>query len=321
MQQLFDGVYLLEGEVGGRPLQLIYLKGETASLLMDTGCAHDPSKFISPQIEQTGSSIAELTWCLNTHPDVDHTGGNYELKQLAPHTILACGEADRHICQGPESLMLYRYDVYRADHQIFYQGNTRAWVERESGRPQPIEVTFRGGEHIRLSPDWEVELILVPGHSKGHLAIYDPLHVALYGADAIHGKGCRGLDGTMKLCPTYENVDDYLGTISLIERLPVSTYVGCHWPISRGKEISAFCNESREFVERTERLISEMLETPHSLQELCISLGPCLGDWARANDLELVYALNGHVRRLITTKRIKASLRSAEPRVIEYVRQ
>src|SRR5947208_393364 len=83
MQQLFDGVYMLEGEVGGRPLQLVYLKGGTASLLMDTGCAHDPSKFIARQIAEAGGSVADLTWILNTHPDLDHIGGNHEMKQLA----------------------------------------------------------------------------------------------------------------------------------------------------------------------------------------------------------------------------------------------
>jgi hypothetical protein len=57
----------------------------------------------------------------------------------------------------------------------------RSW----QSKPQPTDVTFRGGEHIRL----------VPGHAKGHLAIYDPKHKALHGADAIHGCEYRGLDG------------------------------------------------------------------------------------------------------------------------------
>ena len=42
MQELFNGVFMLEGDVGGRPLRLMYLQGETASLLLDTGCANDP---------------------------------------------------------------------------------------------------------------------------------------------------------------------------------------------------------------------------------------------------------------------------------------
>lgn len=320
MQQLFDGVFVLEGEVGGRPLQLIYLKGDRASLLMDTGCAHDPSKLIAPQIEQAGGNIGDLTWILNTHPDVDHIGGNFEMKQLAPHATLACGVADRHMCQGPEPLLHYRYDAYRADHQIFYEGAALAWIQAESGQAQPIEVTFRGGEHIRLGSNWEIELIPVPGHAKGHLAVYDPRHHALYGADAIHGSGCPGLDGPMKLCPTYENVDEYLRTIALIEKLPISTYLGCHWPVKRNGEIAQFCQESRDFVDRTDRLLMELLAKPHSLREICTSLGPSLGDWPRGSDIELVYVLAGHLRRLVENGTAQSSRRNFHPAVVEYVR-
>lgn len=319
MEQLFEGVSILEGEINGRALQLVYLRGATASLLMDTGCAHDPTKFIAPQIGDAGGEVAKLTWILNTHPDLDHIGGNHEIKQLAPNAMLACGDADRHICQGLESLMCYRYGVYREDHQIFYDDDTMAWAQREGGAPEPIEVTFRGGEHIRLGPDWEVELIAVPGHSAGHLAVHDPMHHALYGADAIHGYGNPGLDGKMRLCPTYEDIDDYLRTISLIESLPITTYIGCHWPIKRNGEIREFCRESRNFVERADQLLTQQLSTPRSLRELCIELGPALGDWPRTTDLELVYALNGHLRRMCERKQIFSRVRSTQPRVAEFV--
>jgi glyoxylase-like metal-dependent hydrolase (beta-lactamase superfamily II) len=319
MQQLFDGVFMLEGEVGGRPLQFVYLKGDSASMVMDTGCAHDPTKVIAPQIRQAGGSVDELTWILNTHPDLDHIGGNHEMKRLAPRAILACGEPDRLACQGLDSLMRYRYDVYRADHQIFYEGDTLAWIRAEGGEPEPVDVTFRGGEHIRLGRGWDVELISVPGHAKGHLAVYDPLHEALYGGDAIHGNGYRGLDGTMKLCPTYENVDDYLATILLIESLPITTYVGCHWPVKKDGDVAAFCRESREFVELANRLLVEQLAKPKSLREICTALGPKLGDWPRASDLELVYALAGHLRRLVNSGRTTERVRTSNPRLLEYV--
>ncbi len=320
MQQLFEGVYLLEGEIGGRPLQLTYLKGKDAALLMDTGCAHDPSKFIASQISQAGSKVSELTWILNTHPDLDHIGGNHEMKQLAPHAMLACGDLDRIACQGFEQLMRHRYDVYRAEHGIFYEGATLDWLRAEAGEPAAIDVTFRGGEHMRLGPDWEVELLSVPGHAKGHLAIYDPAHQALYGGDAIHGAGYRGLDGKMKLCPTYVDVDDYLGTIRLIEHLPLNTYVGCHWPVKRHAEVAAFCRESVEFVDRADRLVLEHLATPQSLREICTVVGPRLGDWPRATDLELVFPLHGHLSRFVQTGQVIARPRKSEPHVMEYVR-
>jgi len=321
MRQLFDGAFMLEGEVGGRPLQFVYLKGDSATMVMDTGCAHDPTKVIVPQIRAAGGRVEDLTWILNTHPDLDHIGGNHEMKRLAPQAILACGEPDRHTCQGLDSLMRYRYDAYRADHGIFYEGDTLNWFQAAAGELQPIDVTFRGGEHIRLGRGWDVELISVPGHAKGHLAVYDPLHEALYGGDAIHGNGYRGLDGAMKLCPTYENVDEYLATVSLIESLPISTYVGCHWPVKKDREVAAFCGESREFVELADRLLTAQLATPHCLREICTALGPKLGAWARAKDIELVYALAGHLRRMMNSGTVVERVRTTDPRVLEYIRR
>jgi len=318
MQKLFDGVFLLEGEVGGRPLQLIYLRGESASLLMDTGCAADPARFIVPQIKQAGGDPAQLTWILNTHPDLDHTGGNHAMKQFSPAAILACGDPDRHICQSFEALMQYRYDIYRADHQIFYEGTTLDWFQENAGPPQPIEATFRGGEHLHLGKDWDVELLAVPGHAKGHLAVYDPRHSALYGGDAIQGGVYLGLDGMPKLCPTYTDVDDYLSTIQLIEHLPIDTYVGCHWPVKHGAEVAEFCRESREFVDKAEILLRSFLATPHSLREMYEQLGLSLGDWPRDTDMELVYALNGHLERLAKRGEISGNRRSGRPGVMEY---
>jgi hypothetical protein len=142
----------------------------------------------------------------------------------------------------------------------------------------------------------------------------------LYGGDAIHGNGYLGLDGAMKLCPTYENVDEYLATISLIESLPISTYVGCHWPVKKDGEVAAFCGESREFVELADRLLSAQLATPHSLREICTALGLKLGDWPRAHDIELVYALAGHLRRMVNSGTAVERVRTTEPRVLEYIK-
>jgi glyoxylase-like metal-dependent hydrolase (beta-lactamase superfamily II) len=309
---------MLEGEVGGRPLQLIYLRGSHASLLLDTGCSGDPEKFIAPQIRESDGDPASLTWIVNSHPDLDHVGGNFAMKQIAPLTLIACGDADRALCADPEALLRLRYDAYRANHAIFYNDDTTRWIREQSGTRQPIDVTFVGGERIRLSDDWEVEIITLPGHAKGHLGVFDLKNSALYGGDSIQGSVYLGLDGTPRLCPTYLHVDDYLNTIRFIEHLPITTYVGCHWNVKRDAEIKDFCAESRTFVQRTDQLLLDLLKTPHTLRDICLKLAPALGDWEHTPplDLELVYALSGHVSRLVE-RGIAVSRRNAEGK-LEY---
>lgn len=318
MQKIFDGVTMLEGEVSGRPLQLMYLAGKSASILLDTGCDGDLEKFISPQIREAGGDPAQLTWIINTHPDLDHTGGNAAIKGIAPNARLACGDADREACSGFENLFRLRYDAYRENHQIFYDDDTRNSLKERHGHPQLVEVTFLGGEHIRLDNDWEIEIVALPGHAKGHLGVLDRKNAALYGGDAIHGRVYDGLDGTPKLPPTYLHVDDYLSTIHFIEHLPVTTYIGCHWPVKRDKDIAAFCNESRTFVEETDTYLKELLVKPHTLSEICRKLGPKLGEWPREADRELVFVLNGHLEKLLDEGQVSACIRQEKPRILEF---
>ena len=323
MQKLFDGVFMLEGEVGGRPLQLIYLQGESSSILLDTGCTNDPEDFIIPQMREAagnpGGEPADLQWILITHSDLDHIGGNFLMKQHAPQAILACGDADRFACTGPDEIIALRYDAYRADHQIFYDDETQEAIRGQCGQFQPIEATFVGGERILLAPDWTVEVVALPGHSHGHIGLLDRRNAALYGGDAIHGRVYHGFDGTEKLPPTYLHVDEYLATIRLIEHLPISTYVGCHWSIKRGIEIAEFCAESRQFVAQADLLLREYLRDPHTLREACMALGPQLGDRPHGGlDLELVFALNGHIEQLLNRGLIEAQVQQAEPRLLSF---
>jgi len=320
MKQLFAGVFMLEGEVGGRPLQLMYLRGDSASILLDTGCTNDPEAFIIPQMREAGGDPDDLTWIIITHSDLDHTGGNYQMKLHAPQAILACGDADRAACMGPEEIIRLRYDAYRLDHQIFYDDDTTQWIHNNSGQFQPIEATFVGGERIMLSSDWIVEVVALPGHSHGHLGILDRKNKALYAGDAVHGRVYHGFDGTEKLPPTYLHVDEYLATIRFIEHLPISTFVGCHWPVKRGTEIAEFCAESRRFVEQVDILLRAYLQEIHSLREACLALGPQLGDWPHGDlDLELVFALNGHVERLVNRGVVEANVQQEEPRILSFV--
>lgn len=303
-------VHVLEGEVGGRPLQLVYLRGHRASLLWDTGCARDPDGFIVPQIREAGGDPAALTWILNSHTDLDHTGGNHRMKQIAPGVKLAAGDADREAAADPRALVRLRYDAYRHDHAIAYDEAEMGRILEQAGALEPLDLTLVGGEHIFLSDDWAIEIIALPGHARGHLGLLDTAHRALYGADAMHGALYRGLDGSPKLPPTYLHVDDYLNTLRLIEHLPIDTYVGSHWPIMHGAAIGQFCAESRAFVALADRLVIEQVrQQPQTLRELCLTLGAQLGDWPHtpALDLELMFALEGHVSRAVERGWLRAT--------------
>jgi NAD(P)-dependent dehydrogenase (short-subunit alcohol dehydrogenase family) len=180
------------------------------------------------------------------------------------------------------------------------------------GEAQPIDFTWRGGESLRLSPDWSVEIRSVPGHSPGHLALFDPRSRTALVADAVHGAGYQNTDGTWAMGPTYADVGAYLHTIAALR----TWGAGCHWPVARGPAaIAAFLDETQQFVERAERvLLGELAQAPDglSLGELIAAAGSQLGGWPRTADLELVYALAGNMDHLEAQGRVMAD-RSRPP--------
>ena len=60
---------------------------------------------------------------------------------------------------------------------------------------------------------------------------------------------------------------------------------------------------------------------PHPLREMCEQLGPQLGEWPRAVDLDLAYALEGQVKRWLNRGKLRAKVRNQAPRVLAFVLQ
>jgi glyoxylase-like metal-dependent hydrolase (beta-lactamase superfamily II) len=304
--QIYPGSDLIECEIVGRPLYLPLLRQDDSAMLLDCGATWHASEDIPAYLNRLGS--VDLKWVLITHPDGDHCGGAGAIHQLYPQARLVCGEADRQMIESPEFLFSFRYDAFRQDHGIFFDPKTAGEIKQCFSGNAQVAVTAVGGETIRLGTDRILEIWHLPGHSHGHLGVYDRNHKTLYYGDAIQGAGYKSLEGGWALCPTYLYVDAYLDTIRVIEESPAETIVGCHWPICRGQdEIRQFCAESRGFVFLADQLITEYLDhkrTGVTLRELCERLSPELGKWPHGVHLELANALSGHLDRGVQQGRL-----------------
>lgn len=314
--KIYPGAHLIECEIGGRPLHLPLLIGESETVLVDCGTRSHAAEDIPKYIDNIGLPASRLTFLVITHPDVDHSGGVGELARRYPHLRAVCGVADRILIESPEQLFVRRYDHYREEHCIFYDDKTAAGIRDGCSGHQPVSLTMMGGETLNLGANRILEIIHLPGHSHGHLGIYDRDHRTLFYGDAIQGRGYQSLTGGWALCPTYLYVDAYLQTISFIEHLGAERIVGCHWPVFQGEsEINEFCASSRNFVETADRLIYDYLALhPRgvTLRELCESLGGKLGEWPPAAHTELSYAFLGHIERGISQGKLSVD-RSVRP--------
>ena len=172
-----------------------------------------------------------------------------------------------------------------------------------------MDITFSGGERIRLTDDWELEVLHVPGHSHGHLALYDSKHKAAFVGDAIHGCGCPKAEGGMAIPVTYYYVDAYLSTLRYLECLEINALYSGHWPIMTGEEIRDFITDSRRTVDIFDLAILASLKSHLSgltMNELIDVVANAAGDWPKDSWSLAMFPVKGHMDRLEQLNKVRA---------------
>ncbi len=294
--ELYPGAYQIASLFEGRNLFQYLLVGDS-TVLVDTGIASTPAATIFPFLSQLGLRPERLTFAINSHVDVDHVGGNSSLKQVSPGTVLACGTADQEMIEDPQVLWDLHYNHLVIDHGV----GLGPGPSPDSGKPQKVDLTLSGGERIRIRKDWQIEVLHVPGHSHGHLALYDAGRKAAFIGDAAQGGGCPGAGGSMALPVTYYYVDEYLSTLTFLESLPIDTLYTAHWPILRHGEVADFLSASRLTVTVLDEVILASLKQNPSgctLKRLIDMAGHAFPDWPADTLVSAMFPLMGHMERL-----------------------
>jgi len=294
--ELYRGAYRIQSLFGGRNLFQYLFVGDNL-VLVDTGIAGTPEAVIFPYLDGLKIKPQRLTLAVTTHADLDHQGGNDAIKRASPGTWLSCGVADRAMIEDPRTLFDLRYNFLRAEHDVGFDPGP--WPE--AGKPRKMDICFSGGEKIRLRDDWELEVLHVPGHSHGHLALYDAKERAAFVGDAIHGRGCPKAAGGLAIPVTYYYVDIYLSTLRYFEGLSIEVLYSGHWPTMRGEEIRDFIAESRQTVELFDRVILASLgktATGLTLKELIEAVANAVGDWPKDGWDLAMFPVKGHLDRL-----------------------
>lgn len=187
-------------QLGQRVLYLYLFTGDT-TVLVDTGISSTPSNEVQAYLAQLGIKWENISLAINTHCDVDHFGGNADLKRLSPRTLLLAHELDRELIEDPEVTMRQRYLQFEVKHSIALPDHVKADLRRMMGRPAPLDILVKGGEQIRIDDSTRLHVLHTPGHSQGHISLYDANRKALYIGDAVLWKYVPDKDGKPALPP------------------------------------------------------------------------------------------------------------------------
>lgn len=311
--EIAPGIHRIKCLFGNNRMVYVHLLvGEEAAILVDTGCAHNPAQEILPYMRSIRFDPARLTWIVISHSDIDHQGGNAPMKAAAPQAILACHTLDRPWVAETEALIQGRYAQFERDHDIGYGDAGKASI-RAGCLSHPLDLTLSGGEHFRLSHDWTVEAVHTPGHTWGHLAIYDPRSHTLISGEATMGSAILDDDWQPAMPPTYCYVDTYLTTQDRLLAMGIDLLASAHWPLQQGPAVAEFITESRNYCLLVERTLLEFAHTSggFTLRQAIDQLGPRLGHWPAGANQDFSYGMAGNLESLTKRGRLRSERNAA----------
>ena len=306
--QVAPNIHRVEAPLGERCVCVYVLVGSNGVLLVDTGIAATPAETIEPYLNEIGLGWSDLRFVLTTHADVDHMGGNGSVRALAENALFICHRADAAMVEDVELMITDRYCEFAASHGIEENAEARTWF-RANAEPATIDLRLAGEATLDLG-SWPLEIIATPGHSRGHLSVWDSQSGTAIIADAVLADAVPTRDGVHSLAPTYRHVDDYLQTIERLSALPISTLCTSHFPILRQHEVEAFLAKSSAFADRLEDAVRASLrQGDQSTAELLETVGARVATWPRSAALSLAYPLVGHLEQLRSRDEVSSSAR------------
>jgi glyoxylase-like metal-dependent hydrolase (beta-lactamase superfamily II) len=257
--EILPGIHRIQSDLGVRFMCQYLLVGEDRTVLVDTGLAGTPEEVIIPYLGEIGLSLEEIDEVLISHADLDHCGGNRALKERHPSLWFSCGEPDRAYVEN-NRVMLAEIYGWSEPYGFGPDEETKASILEDLGGDSPIDAGLRGGETMRLGPDRRIEILHLPGHTPGHLGIWDPKNGAAIIIDAVLETGIYDREGNRLIPPRYFDVARYQSTIRRLQSMRPEHLLTAHYPPMQGQEALDFLDRSLDFTEQLHRVVSEGLK-------------------------------------------------------------
>ena len=189
------------------------IKGETQDLLIDTGLG------VLSLRHHIASLLDKPLVAIASHIHFDHAGGMHEFDHRAIHaaeaSALRTGDDYEALCTPAQDWV--RQAAFA---QLPYPGFTVETYTLTATEPTQI---LQEGDVLDLG-NRAFEVIHLPGHSPGCIALYDPQSQELFSGDVIY-------DGELLDELHCSHIPTNLATYERLQKLPVETVYSGHYRI------------------------------------------------------------------------------------------
>jgi len=234
--EIGPGIYQLKMPLSNDFLDHVncYLvEGKDGWLMVDTGwCTPGAFDFMEKELKALGLSLRDISTILVTHVHPDHFGLAGKIKQASPGTRLLthCWEAELIESRYIE------YDALQAEmgHMMQCHGVPSADIVALKSASMPFlklvavvppDRTLYGGEIVSTGT-YDLEVVWTPGHSPGHICLYEPQNQFFFSGD--HVLPSISPNVSYHVHSGGNPLGDYLYALRKIQNLPVARVLPAH---------------------------------------------------------------------------------------------
>ena len=259
--EVLPNVHQLRIPIPDNPLGFInaYLvKSDEGSLLIDTGWNTDEAfEALEQQLAEARVTFKDLKYIAITHVHPDHYG---LVGRVEKHT-----QAKLILHEAERSLLYSRYvnyDPLLNDMDQWLEINGVPARDRPRMKMASMEILglvevampdqiVHGGEHLVIG-NYDLEIIWTPGHSPGHICLYDRARKVLFSGDHVLEKTTPNV--SMNSQSVSNPLVNYINSLNQVAKLPVDLILPAH-----GKPFDHFQDRVKEIEHHHEARLKEML--------------------------------------------------------------